>query len=122
MLDNYDSKAYKIYKKHKEYREKIDEKERKRLIVNQKYFPCLYCNKINVIEDVENEKTENRTMRAHYTTWKKLKDLANEKGGYLENAILYLLSLHEKRLESNERDDYEVGVAGFGGGDDSNKK
>src|SRR5687767_8702465 len=85
---DYNSGAFKSYKKHKEYKQKVEEQERKRLLVAQQYFTCLKCGQINLVEDIKNEESENRTMRAHYTTWKKLKELANEKGGYMEGAIL----------------------------------
>ena len=117
--DDYDSKIYKNYKKYKKFREKISEEQNNRPNVyhdDGKYFSCLYCNKINFVKDVVNEESENRTLRARYITWKKFKGLSSELGGSLENGLNYLLSLHENMTGDN-RNDHEIGIAGFGGGD-----
>jgi hypothetical protein len=120
---DYDSKPFKSYKKFKDYQEKVKEKENERKsneFIEEKFFPCFHCGKINLFNDIINEEPENRTMRARYVTWKKFKTLANEMGGSLENCLNYLLSLHEGLLSGSK--DYDVPIAGFGGGDEGKKK
>lgn len=119
--DEYDSKTYKSYKRYKQYKKQIEDNEiiNKPLIEN-KYFNCLYCGKVNRIEDIISEKSHNMTMRARYLTWKKLKDISNELGGSLENGLNYLISLHEGMLVPNPNeisDERTIGIAGFGGDD-----
>ena len=84
--DEYDSRAFKSFKKYKEYKQKLQEENRNKstnILIEEKYFTCLHCNKVNLISDVINEKSENKTLRAKYSTWKKFKDIANDKGGIL---------------------------------------
>ena len=88
LEDEYDSRAFKSFKKYKEYRQKLEEENRnksKNILIEEKYITCLYCDKINLITDILNEKTENHTIRARYSTWQKLRGIANDKGGFIEN-------------------------------------
>ena len=118
--NGFDTHTYKSYEKHKKYKQKLEEQNKNRPINNnmyieQKYFNCLACGKVNIVQDIIGEKTENRTYRTKYLTWKKFKDISNEKGGSLENGLNYLISLHEDRASNSGRDNYEIGIAGFGG-------
>lgn len=129
IMDNkseYDTRAFKSYKKHKQYRSKVMEKTGNipaNAHIEQKYFSCISCGKINLIEDIVKEDSENRTMRTRYQTWKMFKDIANEVGGSLENGLLYLMSLHEPDGKlPRKMDDNAVGIAGFGGGEGEEKK
>lgn len=123
----YDSRTFKSYKKYKQYRQKIEENIDNRpanAYIEQRFFNCLYCGKVNILEDILKERTENRTMRTKYLTWKKFKDISNELGGSLENGMNYLISLHERMMSQSRsgiipdgriEDDYQVPIAGFGG-------
>lgn len=140
--NEYGSKTFKSFKRYKQYKQKIEDKDvniHEDSYIEQKYFNCLYCSKVNMIEDIINEQSENRTMRARYQTWKKFKDISNEVGGGLENCLNYLILLHEKRKQQTPQrikygydygkrpasDEYSVPIAGFGkqyGDKDKNKK
>lgn len=116
--DEYDSRAFKSYKKYKAYRQKLEEENRnksKNILIEEKYFTCLHCNKINLISDILKEESENHTIHARYSTWKKLKAIANEKGGFIENTLLYLLLLHEDKESHGGQSEYDIQIAGFGG-------
>lgn len=119
--DNYNSGAFKSYQRHKTYKQKVEDAERKKTLVTKRYFACLECGKINEIDDILNEESENRTTRTKYLTWKKLKGLANDLNGNIEDALNYLLFLHERKIENKGRDDYEVNVAA-NFGNENNKK
>lgn len=94
--EDYDSKSYRGFKRYKQYKQKINEQEiPPNTYIEQKYFTCLGCGKINLVEDVVKEESENRTMRAKYSTWNKFKSISNDVGGDMENGMLYLMSLHE---------------------------
>ena len=125
--DSFNSKPFRAYQDHKQHKQKILERDtnlREDTYIEQKYFNCLYCNKVNYIEDIVKERSDNRTVRSKYMTWKKFKDISNEIGGDLENGLNYLISLHEqkkyhriKTVQEGRRpdsDDYSIGVAGFG--------
>lgn len=141
--NEYGSKTFKSFKRYKQYKQKIEEKDvniPEDSYIEQKYFNCLYCSKVNMIEDIINEQSENRTMRARYQTWKKFKDISNDIGGGLENCLNYLISLHESKKSRTikstadrmylygkrpDSDDYDVPIAGFGkqyGDKDKHKK
>ena len=118
VLDEYDSRNFKSYKKYKAYRQKLDEENKnksKNILIEEKYFTCLYCNKVNLISDIINEETENHTLRTKYSTWNKLKQIANEKGSNLENGLLYLILLHEDKESHGGQNEYDIQIAGFGG-------
>jgi hypothetical protein len=105
-----DSRSYKNYKRYKRYKEGLKQTQNYTYI-EENYFTCMYCNKINVIKELKQEEPENRTFRAKHMSWKKLKDIANEKGGSIENAVNYLISLHEDREEHGGASDYDINVA-----------
>jgi hypothetical protein len=122
-LDTYDSKTFKNFKKYKQYKKKLEENDTNipaGSYIEQKYFNCLKCGAVNLVQDIINEKMDNKTMRARYLTWKKFKDISNELGGSLENGLLYLISLHE-RADKTYNDEREIGIAGFGGEDKKKK-
>lgn len=109
-----DSRTFKGYKRHKQYVSELQSKnmdEKDEIYVDKQYFNCLHCSKVNLIEEIKNEEAENRTFRAKWTTWQKLKQLAAERGGSIENAINYLFMLYE-RYEDSLEDNYEINIAG----------
>jgi hypothetical protein len=111
-----DSRSYKNYKRYKQYKEGLKQTQNYTYI-EENYFTCMYCNKINVIKDIKQEEPENRTFRAKHMSWKKLKEIANDKGGSIENAINYLIYLHEDKEAHGGASDYDINVAaGDGGG------
>ena len=122
VSDEYNSRIFKSFKKYKEYKQKLVEENRNKstnILIEEKYFTCLHCNKINLISEVVNEESENRTLRAKYSTWKKLKDIASDKGGHLENGLLYLILLHEDKESHGGQSEYDVPIAAnFGAGGD----
>ena len=105
-----DSRSYKSFKRYKKFKEELKPPANLQYI-EENYFSCLYCNKINLVKDIKKDEPENRTFRSKHMSWKKLKDLANEKGGSIENAINYLIYLHEERERNGGISDYEVNVA-----------
>ena len=122
--NEYDSKTFKNFKKYKQYKKKLEENETNvppDAYIEQKYFNCLKCGAVNLVKDIMNEKSDNKTMRARYLTWKKFKDISNELGGSLENGLNYLISLHERSGITYD-DEREVPIAGFGGGEETKKK
>ncbi|HKG88800.1 MAG TPA: hypothetical protein VKA95_10770 [Nitrososphaeraceae archaeon] len=123
--DTYDSKTFKGYKRYKQYQKQVEDSySPDRPLIENKYFNCIYCGKVNQIEDIVKEKSENRTMRTRYLTWKKLRDISSEVGGPMENGLNYLISLHEGILSSSNviSDERQIGIAGFGGEDKKRKR
>lgn len=120
--EEFDTHIFRDYKKHKEYRQNAEEQIQQKqnpMLIEENYFNCIFCGKVNLVQLLNDEGMKNRTMRARYLTWKKFKDISNEKGGTLENGLNYLISLHEGLVPKKE--DY-IGIAGFGGGDEKKKR
>lgn len=117
---SFESKNFKAFQKHKQYVDHIDKEKYdvEPMYIEQNYFNCLHCGKVNLVEDVKKEEADNRTFRARYKTWYKLKQLAHDKGGSIENAVNYLLYLEENFSNSIE-DSNEINIAGF---NDNKKK
>lgn len=106
-----ENKRFQSYKKYQKFKhglniEALDKKNE--VYVNEQYFTCINCEAVNPIKSIQKEVPENRTFRCRHKTWKKLKDIANDKGFSLENGLNYLIYLHEQNQRYGSDNDIPV--------------